>query len=101
MTSINIATDIPSGINTLEKLAVWVDLALSAVNPTVTAIEGPGYTERVAQAGTFFVQSDNKHRFLGRVSIQMSADYMSGGGKLWTYAQELSSTALPANFKAN
>ena len=101
MTALNIATDIPSGINTLEKLAVWANLTLANINPALTAIEGVGYTERTSQAGIFYVSADNKYRFLGRASIQMSADYLAGGAKLWTYAQELSNTAIPATFKSN
>lgn len=101
MTAINIATDIPSQINTLEKLATWCNLALANINPTMQATEGVGYTERVAQAGNFYVAADNKYRFLGRLSIEMSPDHLAGGSKLWNYAQELSNTPLPAIFKAN
>ncbi|WP_017314927.1 hypothetical protein [Mastigocladopsis repens] len=101
MTALNIATDIPSQINTVEKLAVWCGFALSNINPSMTAIEGVGYTERVSQAGVFYVQADVKHRALIRHSIQMSGDYQAGGAKIWTFAQELSNTALPAIFKAN
>ncbi|PLZ95294.1 glucose-6-phosphate dehydrogenase [Fischerella thermalis CCMEE 5268] len=101
MTAINIATDIPSAINTLEKLAVWSGLALANINPSLTAIEGVGYTERVSQAGIFYIQADNKYRCLIRHSIPMSADYLAGGAKQWTFAQELSNTAIPAIFKSN
>ncbi|BCL34247.1 glucose-6-phosphate dehydrogenase [Nostoc sp. MS1] len=101
MTAINIATDIPSNINTLEKLAVWCGLALANINPSLTSVEGVGYTERCAQAGVFYIQADNKYRALIRNSVQMSPDYLAGGAKLWTYAQELSNTALPATFKSN
>jgi hypothetical protein len=101
MTAINITTDIPSQIDTLEKLYVWAGLALANINPSLTAVEGVGYTERSAQAGVFYVAADNKYRALIRGSIQMSSDYLAGGSKLWTFAQPLSNTALPAIFKAN
>ncbi|BBD60604.1 hypothetical protein NIES2109_34030 [Nostoc sp. HK-01] len=101
MSAINIATQIPSQIDTLEKLAIWCGLALANVNPSLTAIEGVGYTERVSQAGIFYVQADNKYRALIRHSIQMSPDYLAGGAKLWTYAQELSNTAIPTIFTGN
>lgn len=101
MTVINIATDIPTGIDTLEKLAAWSGFALANLNPALVAIEGPAYTERVSQAGVFYVQADNKYRALVRHSIQMSPDYLAGGNKLWTYAMELSDTPLPAIFKLN
>lgn len=101
MTAINITTDIPSQINTLEKLAAWANLALANINPTLQATEGVGYSERVAQAGIFFVLADNKYRFLGRSSIEISPDYLAGGSKTWNYAQELSNTPLPALFRSN
>ena len=101
MTAINIATQIPSQIDTLEKLAAWVGLALANINADVTAIEGVGYTERVSQAGVYYVQADNKYRILIRNSIQMAPDYLAGGSKLWTYAQPISNTAIPAIFTAN
>ena len=101
MTALAIATQIPSQIDTVEKLHVWSGLVLANINPALTAIEGVGYTERVSQAGLFYVQADNKYRALIRGSIQMSSDYLAGGAKLWTYAQPLSGTAIPAIFTAN
>ncbi|MEH2139907.1 glucose-6-phosphate dehydrogenase [Nostoc sp.] len=101
MTAINIATDIPSQIDTLEKLHMWSALALFAINPSITVIEGVGYTERAAQAGTFWVQADAKTRGIFRASLEISPDYLSGSNKPWTYAQPISNTALPASFKAN
>lgn len=101
MTALNIATDIPSDIDTLEKLAAWVGLTLTNLNAALVAVEGPAYTERVSQSGVFYVQADNKYRILVRHSIQMSPDYLAGGDKLWSYAIELSDTAIPAIFKSN
>lgn len=101
MTALTIATQIPSQINTVEKLHLWSGLLLANINPAVTAIEGTGYTERCAQAGVFYVAADTKYRSLIRCSIQMSADYLAGGAKLWTYAQELSNTTIPTIFTSN
>lgn len=101
MTAININTDIPSQIDTLEELFVWAGLALADINSQLTAIEGVGYTERTSQAGIFYVAADNKYRALIRGSIQMSRTHLSGGGKPWSHAMELSTTALPSDFKSN
>ena len=98
MTAINIATQIPNSITTLEGLMAWGGLALRYINPSLQAIEGPSINELVAQAGVFYVPSDNKYRLLVRTSIQVSPDYLSGGAKLWTYALPLSNTALPSIF---
>lgn len=101
MTALAIATQIPSQIDTVEKLHVWSGLLLANINPGLTAIEGVGYTERVSQAGIFYVSADNKYRALIRGSIQMSADSLAGGAKVWTYALPLSNTAIPTIFTAN
>lgn len=101
MSALNLATDIPSQIDTLEKLHAWSGLALANINPTTTAIEGQGYEERVTSAGVFYVQASNKYRALIRSSLEVSPDYLAGGQKLWSYIQPVSGTAIPAIFRAN
>lgn len=101
MTAINIATDVPSGIQTMEELAAWVLLSLANINPGLMSTEGVGYIERAAQAGIFFVQSENKYKFLGRVSLDVNPMHLAGGQKTWKYMQPLSNTALPNEFKSN
>lgn len=101
MTALNIATDIPTQIVTLEQLAAWAALTLSNINPSLTVVEGVGYTERAAQATVFWIQADAKHRLIGRQSIQFSPDFQAGGKKPWLFAMELSTTAIPAAFKTN
>ncbi|MEH2250075.1 glucose-6-phosphate dehydrogenase [Nostoc sp.] len=101
MTALNIATQIPSQITTLEQLHAWTSLALFAINPDLTVIEGVGYTERAAQAGNFWVAADSKTRIICRLSLAVSPDYLSASGKPWTFVQPLSNTPLPATFSAN
>ncbi|MHC5914893.1 MAG: glucose-6-phosphate dehydrogenase [Nostoc sp.] len=101
MTALNIATQIPSQITTLEQLHAWSAQALFAINPTLSVIEGVGYTERAAQAGNFWVAADSKTRMICRLSLQVSPDSLSASGKQWTFIQELSNTALPSTFSAN
>jgi hypothetical protein len=99
MTALNPATDIPSNIDTLEKLAVWVGSSLAAINPTKTAIEAAGYNQRVAQHGVFYVESDDKYRALIRLSIPVTNEHLSGATNPWTYAGILSTDDIPAAFK--
>lgn len=101
MTALNPATDIPSSVNTVEKLAYWAVSALNQMYPTLQATEGVGYTERVAQASTVYVLAASKWRFLGRASLEMSPLSQVGGAKAWTFVQELGNTALPVEFKSN
>ncbi|MHC5721158.1 MAG: glucose-6-phosphate dehydrogenase, partial [Nostoc sp.] len=98
MTALNIATQIPSQIVTLEQLHAWSAQALFALNPGLTVIEGVGYTERAAQAGNYWVAADVKTRMICRLSLEISPDALSGSGKPWIYVQPLSNTALPASF---
>ncbi|MEH2261029.1 glucose-6-phosphate dehydrogenase [Nostoc sp.] len=101
MTAFNPATDIPSQIDTLEKLAAWLGSALFTINPTLVVIEGAGYTERACQANNYWVAADAKTRMIVRFSLQVSPDQSSGPNKNWTYIQPLSNTELPATFKQN
>lgn len=95
MSSLNIATQIPNTINSLEKIHAWSGIGLSLLYPTLEAVEGPGINERVAQAGTFYVPSDNRYRLLIRSSFVLSPDYLAGGDKMWTYVQDFGNSALP------
>lgn len=99
MTALNPVTDIPSNIDTLEKLAVWVGNCLSAINLTTTALEAAGYSQRVAQSGVFYVEVDSKHRSLIRLSIPMSPENLAGTNNVWTYALPLSDAEIPTSFK--
>ena len=101
MTALNVSTDIPSNINTLEKLAVWVGLALERCNPTLKILEAPETEpQRVAQA-VLIRADDATHRTIIRASIPISSDYASNSTvKFWQNAVEISNVALPTAYKA-
>ena len=102
MTLIDPTTDIPSEINTLERLAMWSCMALRRVNPTLSVIEIANQpAEKVAQ--TALVQADDDTiRFIGRVSIEIPSDYADDNtSKLWTKAKEFSNVQLPEAYKQN
>lgn len=101
MTALNIATDIPSNINTMEKLAVWLSNCLFTLNPTINAVEGENFSQRSAQSGTYYIASTNITRHVGRQSIPLSDGYSVGNNKQWNYALPLSDAALTAEMKAN
>lgn len=98
MTALVIASQIPTNIDTLEKLHAWSGLALRNLNPTLEATEGVGVNELVAQAGTFYIPSANQYRMLVRTSLLVSPDHLAGGLKPWQYVQPFSNTALPTGF---
>ena len=101
MTTLAIGTQIPSQIDTLEKLVAWGGLCLANVNPTLTAIEGQGYQERVAQANIYYIAADNRSRLIVRASLPIDPAHLADGAKMWTYAQVISTTAIPAIFSSN
>jgi hypothetical protein len=101
MTALNIATDIPSNIATLEQLNMWSNKCLFTLNPTATAVEGDNFSQRACQSGEYPITSVNKIRHIGRVSIELDPAINVGDQKDWMYALELSTTPLSAAMKAN
>lgn len=101
MVALAIATQIPSQIDTLEKLHAWSGLCLAFNFPNLTAIEGQGYSERVAQANFFYIAADNRDRLIVRASLPVSNDFKGGGKKQWQFIQEVGNTAIPALFASN
>lgn len=101
MTTLNISTDIPSNINTLERLQAWVGYTLSVINPTLAVLETPQSAQKVAQS-QIFQASDNTNRLLVRSCLILPADYISDRTvKIWMKAEEFSNVAIPPAFKVN
>ncbi|KAM3090541.1 hypothetical protein ACKFKF_34685 [Phormidesmis sp. 146-12] len=101
MTTINLATDIPNSIVTLEQLHAWTSLTLGVLNPTLAVLEAADRAEFVVQTGVYKV-ADNTNRLLTRASISLDPSFMSDRSKkLWMFAQEFSNIAIPAGFKDN
>lgn len=96
------SADLPSTINTVEKLAVWAALVLNHVNPTLTVVEMTGSAERAATSGPFYIVAGSEPgwRQISRQSIKLNANWQRGVGKLWTHAEDLSNAAIPTEFKS-
>lgn len=90
--------DIPATVNTLEKLGLWVSLALAKINPSQTAVEGSGSPAKVAEFGIYNVPQNNTTRVISRQSYEIEDDFAYDGGKLWEQVKVFSSDALPAGF---
>jgi hypothetical protein len=101
MTTINVATDIPTNINTLEKLLVWAGNCFHNLNGEVTVTEGVNITQYAAQSNPYFIAGVNLHRQVNRQSIELDPGFSVGGLKPWAYAKELSTKVLTAEMKAN
>lgn len=101
MTALTISTDIPSNINTLERLHAWSGYALSFVNPTLGVLEAEGRAEKVAQSA-IFQAADNTYRILTRACLPINANYTNDRAiKIWMHTEEVSNVVLPAAFKQN
>lgn len=95
-------TDIPATVDTVEKLAVWVETLLNNLFPNETAVESTGTAERICQAAPFYFTASNPPawRYVSRHSIAMSPNFQRAG-KIWEHAQAISTTAtIPPDFKA-
>lgn len=95
-----VAANLPSTVNSLEKLAVWVSLALSQINPSLAVIETTGESTKVAQTALFRA-SDNTVRLSVRLSVPIDPNYAINTVKFWGNAQDLSNTTLPAAYTTN
>lgn len=89
---------IPASINTVEELASWCTALLSQLYPEMTALEGDGASERVAQFGVYYVPNNNTNRMLSRLSLQVENTYLVTGAKIWDATMPLGDLTIPANF---
>lgn len=94
-------TDIPSNINTLEKLAAWVGLALARCNPTLKILEDPDVRPQRAAEVVLIKADDNSFRMIVRLSLPVADDYATNKLAQWENTREFSNTALPTAFKSN
>jgi hypothetical protein len=97
MTAFN-KNNLPTSVDTLEKLVVWSGLALHTLNKTGTAVEGSTVAARVAQFGVFNIESTNTIRAILRQSVEINDDYAFDGKPIWENAKTLSEVAMPTEF---
>lgn len=93
---------IPDSINTVEKLAVWCETLLQHLNPELLVIEAAGGQDRAIVSQPWFIAASNPPtwRVISRTSIQVGSQWQRGG-KIWNFAQELSSSTIPSEFTSN
>jgi hypothetical protein len=101
MTALNLSTDIPSAINTVERLHAWSGYLLATVNPQLAILEDVNRTEFVASEG-IIKAADGSIRVITRAALDLDPNYRyDSSKKLWMHVREFSSTAIPAGFKTN
>jgi hypothetical protein len=94
--------DLPTSINTVEKLVVWAGNVLNnvALQTTVQEVAGISQPVAVSQIFTYNDAGTLKWRYVARVSVELSPNHQTGAAKLWTHAQNISATAIPTEFKS-
>ncbi|MCC5641135.1 glucose-6-phosphate dehydrogenase [Nostoc sp. CHAB 5844] len=94
-------SNLPSTVDTLEKLMVWCGAAFHKINRTATAVEGTGSPSRVAQFGIYTVEASNTDRVIMRQSLLLNSDYAIDNKPVWENVQETSTDAIPSEFLAS
>lgn len=94
--------DLPDSINTVEKLELWAVTLLQHLHPEYLVIEAAGGQDRAVVSQPWFINAANPPawRIISRTSIQINSNWQRGG-KIWNFAQDLSSAAIPTEFKSN
>lgn len=101
MTTLTIATQIPTNINTIERLHAWSGYVLATCNPTLGVREAANRTELAAQA-YIFQAADDTFRLLTRTCLPVNPIFMNDRTvKIWQHTQELSNVAIAAGFTTN
>lgn len=94
--------NIPSSINTVEKLYVWAAAILTEVHGGETYGEIPPSPSdtgiRKIALGESFVDDRGQRRWLSRVSVPLSAEALSGTLPMWDYALVMKSGAAPSSY---
>jgi hypothetical protein len=94
----NLASNqIPSSINTVEKMVAWAGLLLHRGNPTLKVNESLNYSDFAAQASLFTAQ-DGTTRLVIRCCIEVDPAFAEANAKLWTQVKSMSEQAIPAAY---
>lgn len=93
-----IPANIPTSVNTVEKLNTWTAMILNQLYATQTAIEGDGLPQRVAQYGLYNVANDNSVRVLLRTSFKIENNFGSSGQKVYTLVDDLGTDPIPTEY---
>jgi hypothetical protein len=94
-----ILSQIPTNINTVEKLHAWSGFVLQKVNPTKTIVEQSNTDPILVSSVTLFKADDLSQRALIRINLPLDSNYAESTAPMWEAALEISNTDIPAAFK--
>ena len=93
--------DVPSNIDTLEKLQVWLGYALVRCNPTAKMLESP-QDDPVRVCEVVTIRDDSGiYRAVVRVAVPLADNYAEAVTKIWESAVKIDDVPLPSAFKTN
>ncbi|MFM2429814.1 MAG: hypothetical protein RLZZ511_1027 [Cyanobacteriota bacterium] len=96
------ATDLPTNIDTLEKLAMWLIATFRATYGTRSVVEVEGLLpERQTQMS--FIESPSGETYcVMRIAVKLDPLFVADKSKKqWEFAQEGVTSAIPAPYKVN
>ena len=91
---------IPTNINTLEKLVAWAAFATQKCNPTKTIVEQSNTDPINVASVSIFRADDQSLRALVRINLPLDSNYAESLDPMWTSALEISNTDIPASYLA-
>jgi hypothetical protein len=105
-----ITSQIPSSINTLEKLFLWSAYSLAYINQQTQLFETETDQVIAAQVNIYPVNSPQnsvagaaivrEYRAIVRFGLAIDKEHLTGDLPPWMYAKDLSNTVLPATFSS-
>lgn len=99
---LDIATQIPTDINTVEQLAVWALLLLDDQAGIVQIKEEENMLPVWAAQTQIVRVADKTKRMIGRFSLEMEPDYDTNTTvKLWRRVKEVVTTTIPITYTTN
>jgi hypothetical protein len=107
MVAFNKDTDLPTNVDSVEKLATWAILILSELYPTTKVYEVVGKAPELVATGNIFdinIPDENwnftkTYRFVGRVSLPATVAFKKGT-KTWQTVTALGTAAIPQDYKS-
>lgn len=102
MVALNLATGLPSNINTVERLHAWSTSVLQELNPTLVRLEIANQLPELVAQRLIFPAADGNTVMVARLSLPVDPSYGSDNTKkLWMFVNEITNQALPDRFKSN
>ncbi len=92
-------TDLPSTVNTVEKLAVWSCSILAELNPNLLVQSRFGELEPTVQVTPLRLQFEQTNPIRVAILGYIPLETNWRNSRIWSVARELSTTAIPNAYR--